>query len=365
MMSSIFKYFKRALLILILVLVIGMIYMSLPQIYNPNPDYQTEHVYGTELSDDISRILTPAEKPVRERSIMVLKDGEVVYEYGPTDKIMNGHSTRKAFLSLLYGIAIDQGLIDISKTLGELEIDENPSLTTQEKTATVRDLLMKRSGIYLPAAGEHDSQITDRPARESHKPGEYYFNNNFDANALGTIFIKETGWEIGDFMEEFLAKPLGMQDFDKDNIVMGPPWFWPKAQSIHEMYYTHMSTRDFARIGAMVADEGRWRGQQVVPASWIAESTYPHSNLRGNHIDQGRYDASGYHWSIDEDTGTLWTDGYGGHFMLIDPEHNITIVERNYTGNSHLSTGLWLMKNDRGQSLSSLIEAHKKMVGIQ
>jgi len=126
----------------------------------------------------------------------------------------------------------------------------------------------------------------------------------------------------------------------------------------------HLSTRDFARIGAMVADEGRWRGKQVVPAAWIKESTYPHSDLKDNHISHDRYDASGYIWSIDEDTGTVWTDGYGGHFMLIDPEHNLTIVERNFTGNSHLTTGMWLMNKDRSQSLHNLIDAHAVLVGL-
>jgi len=55
---------------------------------------------------------------------------------------------RKSFLSMLYGIAIEKGLIDINKILLELGIDENPSLTDQEKTASIKDLLMFRSGIF-------------------------------------------------------------------------------------------------------------------------------------------------------------------------------------------------------------------------
>jgi len=197
MATSFKQWMKRLLVILLLLIVVAFVYLALPQIYNPSPSYQTSHLIGNPLSEEVQNILTPKEEPARERSIMVLKDGEVVFEYGPTDKIMNGHSTRKSFLSLLYGIAIDQGLIDLDMTLAELGIDENPPLTDQEKTATIRDLLMKRSGIYLPAAGEHDSQITMRPKRESYKPGEYYFNNNFDTNALGTIFTKVTGYKIG------------------------------------------------------------------------------------------------------------------------------------------------------------------------
>ncbi|MCF6263925.1 MAG: beta-lactamase family protein [Xanthomonadales bacterium] len=354
---------KSTISLLALLVLVVLIYISLPLVFNPDPEYQTELKYGKPLPIHIQSVLTPTVVPKRIRSIMVLKDEKVLYEYGPTDKIMFGASTRKSFLALLYGIAIEKGLIDINKTLAELGIDENTPLSDQEKTATIRDLLMWRSGIYLPAKGEHDDQITMRPSRDSHKPGTYFFANNFDANALGTIFIQETGYSIGGFMEEYLAKPLGMQDFDSDNVIMGNPWFWPDSiDSKHDMYNMYLSTRDFARIGAMVANRGRWNGAQVVPENWVIESTKPHSDLTNNHRSYGRYDAFGYVWFIDNDTGTVWTDGYGGHFMLIDLARNLTLVERNFTGNSYLSTGLWLMNGNFDQSLGSLIKAHQLIV---
>ena len=296
--------------------------------------------------------------------VIALHDGEIIYEHGDTAKIMNGHSTRKAILSLLYGIAVDQGLIDLDTTLAMLEIDENTPLTKQEKTATIRDLLMSRSGIYLPAEGEHDAQITQRPKRESHKPGEYYFHNNFDYNALGSIFMQETGRSIGEFMEENLAKPLGMQDFDAGNVHMGDPWFLPSNGSKHEMYYIYISPRDFARIGAMVANMGKWNGNQVVSHDWIAQSTSPISDLTKSEISYGRYDASGYIWWIDQDSNTIWTDGYGGHFMLIDQARNLTVIGRNFTGNSLLSTGLWMLKRDSHNDASpyDIIKVHEIII---
>lgn len=345
-------------LILGLVLVVS-IYMGLPQVYGPSPEYQTESEYGEVLSEEVQSILTPSKEPVRTRSVIVMQGEQIVYEYGPSDKIMNGHSMRKAVMSLLYGIAVEQGLIDISKTLAELEIDEHIPLTSQEKSATIRDLLMFRSGIFLPAAGEHDDQITKRPKRDQYKPGEYPFSNNFDANALGTIFIQETGYGIGVFMEKYLAAPLGMQDFTADNVIMGSPWFRPKSPSHHQMYNIYTSARDFARIGAMVANNGRWKNQQVVSEHWIRESTYPHSDLSNNHINYGRYEAFGYIWMIDKDSQTVWTDGYGGHFMMIDMKRNLTLVERNFTGNSYLSTGLWMVKKNRDMGLANLIKAHE------
>lgn len=344
----------------ILILMI-LIYLIIPQVSNPSPEFQTELAYGDPLAEEIEDILTPKEEPPRTRAVIILQNEKIVYEYGPTDKIMNTASIRKAILSLLYGIAVDKGLIDLNKTLAELEIDEYTPLTAQEKSATILDLLMAKSGIYLPAQGEHDNQITDRPQRESHIPGTYFFMNNFDANALGTIFMQETGGSIGEFMEEHLAKPLGMQDFSEDNVIVGAPWFWPTEKSMHKQYYVYMSTRDLARIGAMVANEGRWDGQQVIPENWIKKSTTSYSNLKENHISYGRYDGFGYQWWLASESKTVWTDGYGGRFLIIAPDENLSLVEQNFTGNSLLTTGLWLKNRNRDSGLGNLVKAHQMM----
>ena len=339
-------------------IVIILIVFSFPRVSNPSPPYQTELGYGQALPNTIQEVLTPDEKPQRERAIIVLDGEKIIYEYGPTDKIMNVASMRKSLIGLLYGIAIDKGLIDIHKTLAELGIDEYTPLTDEEKTATIEDLLMAKSGVYLPSQGEHDSQITQRPDRGSHKPGSYFHMNNFDANALGTIFIQETGISLGEFMEENLAKPLGMQDFSEDNVIVGDPWFWPKKKSMHKQYYMYLSARDLVRIGAMVGNKGRWNGRQVISEKWIQASVTSYSNLKENHINYGLYDGFGYQWWLSSDMEAVWTDGYGGHFMIINPEHNFTMVERNFSGNSYLSTGLWLLKKDRSSGLNNLIEAY-------
>ncbi|WP_412554395.1 serine hydrolase domain-containing protein [Shimia sp. MIT1388] len=339
------------------------VWATVPRVWNPSPETQTEHSFADFDTSQIEA-LWPAPGPDdRKRARMVLYKGDVIFADGPTDLIMNTHSMRKSVMSLMCGIAVDKGLIDLDKTLAELGIDENIPLTAQEKTATIRDLLMFRSGVFLPAAGEHDAQITDRPQRDSYEPGAYFFANNFDANALGTIFVQETGYEIGAFMEEFLAKPLGMQDFQAENVIMGDPWFMPSTDTRHPHYHTYMSARDFARVGMMVAQGGVWRGQQVVPESWIALSTAPHSDLRDNHIGYGQYSHAGYLWWLKDADGTIWTDGYGEHFMMIDAARDLVLIERNYTGNSYLSTGLWMfVYGSRSQSLHGMRAAYEWLV---
>lgn len=352
------KIIKSIILGVGILILIALIYSLVPRVGNPSPDFQTELAYGNPIDKEIESILTPKKEPKRTRAVIILDNEKIIYEYGPTDKIMNIASIRKSILSLLYGIATDKGLINLNKTLAELQIDEVYHLTTEEKQATIRDLLMFKSGIYLPAQGEHDSQITDRPKRGSHKHGTYFFSNNFDANVLRTIFTQETGMSIGKFMEENLAKPLGMQDFTKDNVILGDPWFFPKKKSLHKQYYIYMSTRDLARIGAMVANNGQWRDKQVVSKKWIKESTAEYSHIKDSH---NRYDGVAYQWYLDSKSKTIWADGYGERFLIINPDKKLTLVEQNFTGNSFMTTGLWLMNKNMDSGLDNLIKAHRML----
>ena len=53
------------------------------------------------------------------------------------------------------------------------------------------------------------------PRRGSQAPGTYFQYQNWDFNAAGTAFEKLTGKDIFVALEEDLAKPIGMQDFDR------------------------------------------------------------------------------------------------------------------------------------------------------
>ena len=101
-------------------------------------------------------------------ALMVVTDGQVVYEWGNTANNFQAHSMRKSLLSALYGIAVADGAIELSQTLAELNIDDKTPLTEAEKEATVADLLKARSGVYIPAAGEAASMKALRPRRGSH-----------------------------------------------------------------------------------------------------------------------------------------------------------------------------------------------------
>ena len=177
-------------------------------------------------------------------------------------------SCRKSFLSALYGIYHDQGLIDLDATMEELGIDDlPPSLTQEEKQATVEQLLMARSG-RLPRGCGREPVHEGRPASPGQpSPGTFWYYNNWDFNVLGTLFIQLTGKDIFQALYDDFAVPLQMQDFQPSN-----GGYYYQDMSMHPAYHFSMSPRDMARFGLLISREGRWRDEQIVPAAWVAQS---------------------------------------------------------------------------------------------
>lgn len=348
----------------ILLLVLGGItlYTSLPRVYRKSSSYGINLKQQTLLPDTTRAaleeyILNPEQHFSDDQQIVALYNGESVFEYGNTEKLVNCHSARKSIMSLLIGIASEKGLLKLDETLADLKIDESQTpLTPGEKTATVRDLLMAKSGVYLPAEAETDFAKANRPRREQYKPGEFFFYNNFDFNVLGHILEKKTGKTIGEFMEEYLAKPLQMQDFAATNVVYGNPWPMRDDRSDFRVYWIFLSARDLARIGALMANKGKWGSHQIVSNEWIRESTTAYTTK----LDESMwpFDGYGYLWWLDNDNRTIWADGFGGQFLLVDTTRNLAISQRNFTGNSLITSGLFLLQKQKHGGRRHLMHIH-------
>ena len=199
---------------------------------------------------------------------MAVVGGRVLMEYGDIRTVSYLASVRKSILSMLFGIAVANGAVKLDRTLAELGIDDVGGLTAAEREATVRDLLSARSGVYHAASNPGDD-LASAPPRGSQRRGTYYLYSNWDFNALGTIFERETGRNIYDALEQDIARPIGMEDFDRTiQRKTGDT-----TRSVHLAYHIHLSTRDMARIGYLMLREGNWAGRQIVPREWVREST--------------------------------------------------------------------------------------------
>lgn len=342
---------KFILYTLLALLISALIYTSLPRVWYKKSAYGKDMQYLNLIPDSAKTLITnyinaPEQHYSDDQQIVALLNEKIIFEYGTTSNLVNCHSVRKSIMSLLIGIAKEKGFLQLNESLSQLNIDEsNSPLTAQEKSATIRDLLMARSGVYLQAEAETDFAKANRPKREQYKPGEFFFYNNFDFNVLGAILEKKTGKSIGQFMEEYLAKPLGMQDFSASNVVYGNPWPMRNDNSDYRVYWIFLSARDLARIGGLVAQKGYWNHQQIISAAWIAESTTAYTTKLDDSM--WPFDGYGYLWWLDKDNNTIWADGFGGQFLLIDTANSLSISQRNFTGNSLITSGLFLMQQAR------------------
>lgn len=267
-------------------------------------------------------------------AVMVVYKGKVVIAWGDLKTNFKCHSIRKAFLSALYGIYVDRGIIDIDKTLYELGIDDVNPLTDIEKQATVKQLLQSRSGIYLPTMGDGASMIANKPERDSHMPGDHYHYNNWGFNALGIIFQQETGNGIFDEFTINISNPLGMEDFSSENMEMRTADY-----TKHGYYFFRMSSRDLARFGVLYQEKGMWNGERIISEDWIRKSTRSYSNT-----GHGGY---GYLWKTFPKSESLKygfeslsnydvysITGIGVHMLAVVPGLDLVFVNRYDSDNS-------------------------------
>ncbi len=280
------------------------------------PELATAHQYADSLHD---------------ASLMIVQCGRLVDEWGDSKKKITTFSVRKSLISALYGIYSTEGKIDINETLEQAGIDDVPSpLTKTERQARIVDLLRARSGVYHAADLETDFQRKNRPARESHAPGTFWFYNNWDFNVLGTIFEKKTELKLGDAFYHRIARPIGMQDFQPSDVY----YVGNGEVSQHPAYMFQMTARDMARFGLLYLNHGRWKTHQIVPRDWIDKSTHAAEMVHVGNVNAGGYE---YLWWVEyggvhlgEATlpGMYSAQGAGGHYILVIPSLDMVIVNQ-------------------------------------
>ena len=252
----------------------------------------------------------------------------MVAEWGDVAAKTDLASVRKSLLSALIGNAVERGEIDLAQSIGSLGIDDNePSLSADEKSATVRQLMQARSGVYHAALFETLGMAAERPPRFSHKPGTFWYYNNWDFNTLGTIYERAVRSSIFDAFEREIARPIGMQDYRPSDgrYVTG-------AASVYAAYPFRMSARDLARFALLYLHKGRWEDRQIVPAKWVEESTQAYSQSEGG-------PGYGYMWwigsinngaapSVALPPGTFAAFGAGGQYAFVIPAYDMVVVHR-------------------------------------
>lgn len=261
----------------------------------------------------------------------VIVGGEMIYQYGSILRQSYIASCRKSVLAMLYGKYVENGTIDLSRTVGELGMDDIGGLLPIEKTATVYDLITARSGVFHAASNAGDD-LAFAPPRGTQKPGQYYLYNNWDFNAAGAAFEIMTGKDIYDVLDEDIAKPIDMQDWDRSL----QKKTGDLTVSQYPAYHFILSTRDMARLGYLMLRNGEWNGTQVISKDWVKKMTSPvtpYAAMQPPHR-KDRY-SYGYMWWLfdDESEENDWQyhNGYiargsMGQFIVVLPEIDMVVA---------------------------------------
>lgn len=265
--------------------------------------------------------------------IVVVVGGRILFENGDIADKSYIASVRKSVLAMLYGNYVQDGTIDLNKTLADLEMTDHGGLSDQEQEATIADLLGARSGVYHEASNSGDN-LADAPPRNSQKHGEYFLYSNWDFNALGFIFEQETGKNIYDALQTDLVDKIGMQDFDRSTHRKSGNL----ERSMYPAYHMNLSARDLARLGLLMLRGGKWNDEQIIPEDWakkISSVVTPLEEMNPERMRTGKL-GYGYLWWIfdgPEAVGPYEGDytgiGAGGQYLTVIPKLDMVITHKN------------------------------------
>lgn len=288
------------------------------------------------LAARLDKVLTD-EQLAGVRSVLVLVAGRTAYENYPQSDAESHHhvmSVTKSVLSALIGIAIEQGKISgVDATLAELLPKYAPMMTEEQAAVTLEQLLTMTGGFGDQATGGQESEdwVGRIISRGGIKPGQWVYSND-GPHLLSAILTAATGLSALQYARSVLFGPLGIVSEPADEPVAGPgdlaladPGFgWARdPQGVSTgAYGLRLRAWDLAKIGLLYLEGGRWDGQQVVPASWIKQST---RELEKTDFGGGY----GYLWWADsppERERAFAALGSGGQRIVVLPERDIVVV---------------------------------------
>lgn len=279
-------------------------------------------------------------------SLVVAQHGHTVFEAYYDDSGQearrNTRSATKSITALLVGIAIHEGKLKgvnapILPFFAELQPFENPD--PRKAKIMVEDLLTMSSCLECDDWNQFSRGNEERmyliedwprfflnlPVRGYpawvKKPDESPYGRAFNyctagVSTLGAVLERATGEKLDAFAQRALFTPLGIQQAEWQRSSLG------LAQAGGGL---GLRSRDLLAIGQCVLGNGKFNGQQVVPAGWITEMITPRAAID----DRAEY---GYLWwlmKIPQDGKAIASyamSGSGGNAVHVIPEKELVIV---------------------------------------
>lgn len=256
-------------------------------------------------------------------AFLIIKNDSLYYEqyaenYGP-DSRTNSFSMAKSIVSALLGKAIMDGYIE---SLEQPVADFFPQF---DERLSVGDLASMASGLnweedyYSPfsmtARAYFDEDIRSQilSLKVTEEPGEEFEYLSGNTQLLAMVLEKATGETLSEYLSRSFWQPLGMEN---DAL-----WQLDSEESGMEKAYCCIASnaRDFARMGKLYKDYGRWNNTQVLDSTFVATSIRPR-------FEESPHYGYGLWLEKIEEKPVFYMRGILGQYVIVVPEDDVIIV---------------------------------------
>jgi len=243
----------------------------------------------------------------------------------------NIKSASKSILSLLIGIAIDEGYIEsVDQPIApyfEDYFEANPD--SAKESITIRNLLTMRSGLETTSFRNYGRWVLssdwieftlDQPMIE--EPGTEMIYSTGTSHLLSVILTRATGISTRQFANRYLIGPMDMKigGWDRD-----PQGYYMGGNNMA------VSPRDLIKIGSLMMNVGQYQGKQIVSREWVMDSIQIYTRSNYNPYNYGymwwRRPVGNYQLFF------AW--GNGGQYILILPELDAVVSITSDLGRSN------------------------------
>jgi CubicO group peptidase (beta-lactamase class C family) len=215
--------------------------------------------------------------------------------FGP-DTLHDLRSVTKSVVALLYGIALERGLVPPPEAPLLAQFPEHHDIVeadSQRARLTVAHALTMTLGTrwdeQIPYTDPANSERAMEQAPDRLRfvlaspvevdPGTRWTYSGGATALLGALIVRGSGRPLPGFAREVLFDPLGIARFE-----------WAAGRDgVHSAASgLRMTPRDLALIGELVLAGGAWAGRQVVPAAWL-EASFRTAVPTGDGLEYGRH----------------------------------------------------------------------------
>lgn len=301
-------------------------------------DKQFSHIDYASITQTLNDAF--ADETDGHRAIVVIVDGHLVAEryaegFSKETPFLSW-SMAKSILATFIGAATDRNLLAIHERapVSDWAGDDRANITwenllhMQSGLAFEEDYTSATSDVInmLYRADNMAAVTINQPA--SHDPGQRWYYSSGETNLLARLLqdaLKENKIDLQAFARETIFKPLGAGSFVLETDSMG---------GFVGSSYVYATPRDWAKVGQLYLQNGRWNGTQILSPEWIEYIQSPAENSDrqyGAHfwLNKSSDDRTAWFQGLPEDA--YFMAGHDGQYVIIIPSKNAVIVRTGIT----------------------------------